>query len=111
MSSSAAETVIRARRVRVTRHELIVELEDGRTIKVPLEWFPRLLHGTDRQRREWKFLGDGEGIRWPSLDEDLTVAGLLRGTARSAAPGNGQRSRPTHRRASRAAKKRARSVR
>lgn len=52
----------------------------GRTISVPLAWFPRLLRATPDQRREWQLLGDGEGIGWPQLDEDLSVAGLLRGT-------------------------------
>jgi hypothetical protein len=54
-------------------------LADGRTIIVPLAWFPRLLHATPEQRRRWELLGDGEGIHWPDVDEDLSVAGLLRG--------------------------------
>lgn len=91
MSTLAVEAVARARQVRVTRDELIVDLQDGRTVAVPLAWFPRLLHGTDRQRRKWELLGDGEGIRWPALDEDLSVAGLLRGTpAPPMVPARGQ---------------------
>jgi hypothetical protein len=72
-------TTARARRVRITRDELVVELQDGRTVSVPLAWFPKLLHATDEQRRKWELLGDGEGISWPAIDEDLSVAGLLRG--------------------------------
>jgi len=80
MSTLALDAAARARDVRVTGDELIVDLQDGRTVSVPLAWFPKLLHATARQRRRWKLLGDGEGIRWPDVDEDLSVAGLLRGT-------------------------------
>ena len=80
MSTLAVEAAARAREVRVTRDELIVALQDGRTVTVPLAWFPKLLHATARQRRRWELPGDGEGIHWPGIDEDLSVAGLLRGT-------------------------------
>jgi len=80
MSTLAVDTAARARHVRITRDELIVELQDGRTVSVPLAWFPKLLHATNGQRRKWELIGDGEGIRWPAIDEDLSVAGLLRGT-------------------------------
>jgi hypothetical protein len=80
MSTLPTGHEVRARRVRITRDALIVTLADGRTVAVPLAWFPKLLHGSARQRRDWELLGDGEGIRWPALDEDLSVAGLLRGT-------------------------------
>ena len=80
MSTLALDSNARARSVRTTRDELIVELQDGRTLTVPLTWFPRLLHATERQRNRWELLGDGEGIHWPDLDEDLSVAGLLRGS-------------------------------
>jgi len=66
--------------VSVTQDELIVDLEDGRRIATPLAWFPLLLHATDAERQEWELLGDGEIIHWPQVDEDLSVAGLLRGT-------------------------------
>ena len=62
---------------RVTDDELIVDLKDGRTISVPLAWFPRLLHGTAAERCNWELLGDGEGIHWPDLDEDLSIDGLI----------------------------------
>ncbi len=91
MSTLAVEAAVRARDVRLTRDELVVDLQDGRTVAVPLAWFPKLLHATDRQRRNWELLGDGEGIHWPALDEDLSVAGLLRGTP--APPLSGARGR------------------
>ena len=80
MSSSAIETSARAREVRTTDDDLIVHLVDGRTIIVPLVWYPRLFNASVEQRRDYRLLGDGEYIRWPQVDEDLTVAGLLRGT-------------------------------
>ena len=70
---------IRVRMVAVTEDELMVGLMDGRTITVPLAWFPRLLNGTAEQRRNWELAGAGYGIHWPDLDEDLTTEGLLRG--------------------------------
>lgn len=80
MSTSATEITARADDVAVTDAELTVSLTDGRTISVPLAWFPRLMDGSPDQRAHWELLGDGEGIHWPELDEDLSVAGLLRGT-------------------------------
>jgi hypothetical protein len=58
---------------------LVVELEDGRTISVPLTWYPRLLHASQKDRDDWQVAGGGFGIHWPTLDEDLSVDGLLRG--------------------------------
>jgi Protein of unknown function (DUF2442) len=80
MRSLAVEPNPRAHHVECTEDELVVYLLDGRTISVPLAWFPRLLHATREQRSMWELLGDREGIHWPQLDEDLSVAGLLRGT-------------------------------
>jgi hypothetical protein len=77
--SSSVEVIPLAQDVRVTEDELIVPLVDGRTISVPLAWFPRLLHATPQQRSRFELLGDGDGIHWPELDEDISVAGLLRG--------------------------------
>ena len=65
--------------VRVTQDERTVQLEDGRTLAVPLVWYPRLLHGSKRERARWRFIGRGIGIHWPSLDEDISVEGLLAG--------------------------------
>jgi len=58
---------------------LIVDLADGRTITVPLAWFPRLAHGTPAERANWRLIGGGVGIHWPDLDEDISVESLLAG--------------------------------
>lgn len=73
----------RVKEVRLTEDELIVGLLDGRTISVPLTWFPRLLHGTTEERSNWRIAGAGYGIHWPELDEDLSTEGLLRGAPAS----------------------------
>jgi hypothetical protein len=65
--------------VSVTEDSLVVELVDGRTVTVPVTWYPRLAHGTSAERANWRFIGDGEGIHWPDLDEDISVEGLLAG--------------------------------
>ena len=65
--------------VRFTEDELRVTLMDGRTISAPLAWYPRLLHATKRQRKNWRACGAGYGIHWPDIDEDLSTEGLLRG--------------------------------
>ncbi len=79
MSSSAPSVDPRAKQVTVTEDELSVLLADGRRISVPLAWYPRLLQATPQQRQRFELLGDGYGIHWPDIDEDLSVAGLLRG--------------------------------
>jgi hypothetical protein len=84
MSSSVVEANPRAQDVLVTEDELTVSLADGRRVSVPLAWFPRLLHASPAQRSNWQLLGDGEGIHWPDVDEDVSVAGILRGTPASA---------------------------
>jgi len=68
-----------ARNVSVSDDALVVDLKDGRTITAPLAWFPRLAHGAPRERATWRFIGGGEGIHWPDLDEGISVAGLLAG--------------------------------
>jgi hypothetical protein len=70
---------IRVRTVSIDADELTVALMDGRTISVPLAWYPRLLAGTPEQRRVWEMAGGGYGIHWPELDEDLSTEGLLAG--------------------------------
>ena len=70
----------RAKNVEVSDDDLIVDLVDGRKLCVPLVWFPKLLHAKPAARKKWELLGDGVGIHWPDVDEDLSVAGLLRGT-------------------------------
>jgi hypothetical protein len=57
--------------------ELTVVLEDGRSVSVPLVWFPRLLRATRKQRKEWEFIGGGVGIHWEEIDEDISIASLL----------------------------------
>jgi hypothetical protein len=69
----------RVRDVRFTDDAISVDLFDGRTIMVPLAWYPRLLHATPEQRKNWKIAGAGYGIHWPDIDEDLTTQGLLQG--------------------------------
>jgi len=68
-----------AQSVWFTDESMVVQLDDGRAISVPLTWFPRLLHGTPDERGEYELIGDGEGIHWPRLDEDISVEGLLAG--------------------------------
>jgi hypothetical protein len=65
--------------VRVDENLLTVDLADGRTLAVPLVWFPRLVDATPEQRANWQLAGAGFGIHWPDIDEDLSSAGLLRG--------------------------------
>jgi len=80
MSSSPVDTgIAQAQRVSVTEDTLIVDLIDGRSVSVPLSWFPRLVHGTAEGRKNWRLIGRGEGIHWPDLDEDISVADLLAG--------------------------------
>jgi hypothetical protein len=64
--------------VTVLDDRLIVVLADGRELATPLAWFPRLLEATPEQRRNWRFIGRGHGIHWPDVDEDISVASLLR---------------------------------
>jgi hypothetical protein len=87
MTSLVPDGEPRAHTVRVTDDELVVQLVDGRRLGVPLALFPRLLHATSEQREKYELLGDGEGIHWPDLNEDLSVAGLLRGTPAPGAAG------------------------
>lgn len=76
LTKVADERVLDAR---CDAHSLIVDLMDGRTISVPLAWYPRLLHASAEQRAYWELCGGGYGIHWPDLDEDLSTEGLLRG--------------------------------
>ena len=80
MRTSAAEARSPlAIRARIVEESVIVELRDGRTVTAPLAWYPRLLHGTARERRNWRLIGGGVGIHWPDLDEDLSVEAILAG--------------------------------
>ena len=71
----------RANGVQITDDTLTVDLTDGRSVSVPLEWYPRLFHGTPAERQNCRLIGDGEGIHWQDLDEDLSIEGLLAGRA------------------------------
>ncbi len=79
MTSSTAPLTPRAVDVAVTNDELIVQLVDGRRIATPIAWCPRLRHATPAERARFELLGDGLGIHWPDIDEDLSIDGLLRG--------------------------------
>ena len=83
MSISQIKPGERVKDVHFTEDSLSVDLVDGRTISVPLAWYPRLLHATAEQRNNWKLAGGGFGIHWPDIDEDLSTEGLLRGAPAS----------------------------
>lgn len=78
-SGTDAGPTVFARHVRFTAERLVVELTDGREIAVPLDWYPRLWHGTPEERQNWALIGDGDGIHWPDLDEDLSVESIVAG--------------------------------
>jgi len=79
MSTLAVEFHPQAQNIICSDTAITVELVDGRTISAPLVWFPRLSRASKEQLNNWELLGDGEGIHWPDLDEDLSVSGLLTG--------------------------------
>lgn len=79
MNVSAKIADERVSNVRCDEDSLIVDLMDGRTISVPLAWYPRLASATPEQRANWTVAGGGFGIHWPDIDEDLSTEGLLRG--------------------------------
>ena len=80
MTTSPIELLVaRAMQVSLSEDALSVDLADGRTIAAPLAWFPRLLHGRPEERQNWRLIGDGQGIHWPDLDEDISLENLLLG--------------------------------
>lgn len=80
MSTSAVELEISfAEDVTVSDDTLSVDLSDGRSISVPLAWYPRLLHASSAERKRWRLIGRGVGIHWDDLDEDISIEGLLAG--------------------------------
>jgi hypothetical protein len=80
MNSLVIETRAAAvQHVTVTEDSLMVDLVDGRTVSVPLAWYPRLLHGQPEERANWRIIGQGEGIHWPELDEDISAENILLG--------------------------------
>lgn len=85
-SSTTGTSEAAARDVRVTDEALVVELVDGRTVSVPLAWYPRLVHGSEEERNRWRLIGRGEGVHWPDLDEDISVEDLLAGRGSGETP-------------------------
>jgi hypothetical protein len=81
----------RAQRVSVSEDTLTVDLQDGRTVSVPIAWYPRLANGTREERQNWRLIGSGQGIHWPDLDEDISVEGLLLGHPSNESPKSIQR--------------------
>ena len=79
MSTLEIERDVFAESVSFSADAMIVNLDDGRALSIPLAWYPRLLNGTPQERGKYELIGDGEGIHWPALDEDISVEGLLAG--------------------------------
>jgi hypothetical protein len=80
MNTLAVEIRIpEALNISLTDDTLSVDLSDGRSISVPIEWYPRLLHASEQERNNWRLVGKGQGIHWEDIDEDISVEGLLAG--------------------------------
>lgn len=79
MTTSTLIRTALVRKVRVKTDSLVVDFDDGRSLSLPLAWYPRLLHGTARERSTYRLIGRGEGVHWPLLDEDLSAEGFLAG--------------------------------
>lgn len=87
MTSSAFDLKIPAAvAVRLSNDTLTVDTSDGRSVSVPLDWFPRLRHATSSERENWRLIGNGVGLHWPDLDEDVSVESLIRGEASAERP-------------------------
>lgn len=79
MTTLAPNKTVLVLGVRVTDDTLVVDFDDGRSVSLPLAWYPRLQRGTEKERAAWRLCGAGQGIHWPLLDEDLSAEGLLAG--------------------------------
>jgi hypothetical protein len=79
MNTSTVEINAAIQHVEVTEDSLVVDLTDGRTVSLPIAWYPRLMHGTPEERRHCCLIGRGEGVHWPDLDEDISVENILLG--------------------------------
>jgi len=79
MNTLTIESKAAIQHVEVTEDSLVVDLADGRTVSVPVAWYPRLMHGTPEERSHWRIIGKGEGIHWPDLDEDISAENILFG--------------------------------
>ena len=84
--STTEISVSEAMTVAVTEDTLTADLSDGRTISVPLAWYPRLVHATPAERSNWELIGGGQGVHWPDLDEDISVENLLAGRKSGESP-------------------------
>ena len=93
MSSSRVKAPVAPRAVSVECTDTVftVVLADGRSISIPLDWYPRLAHGRPDERMNWEIIGDGDGIHWPALDEDIGVEGLLEGLRSAESPASFER--------------------
>ena len=99
--NTAPNSEARIKSVRVTSDEIIADLVDGRVISVPLAWSWRLSDATPAQRAKWRLIGDGHGVHWPDVDEDISAEGMLNGTPAPRPPhrvGNGKSMGPANRR-------------
>ena len=90
-SAAATPTPPRVRSVTVTDDTLTLDLDDGRTMSVPIGWYPRLAHGTMEEISNYEISGQGQGIHWPDLDEDIGVEGLLHGKKSTESPASFER--------------------
>lgn len=77
--TTSIDDVVTAKRIDVTDFALTVYLSDGRSISIPLEWYPRLAHATAEEQNDWRLIGGGIGIHWPLIEEDISVSALLEG--------------------------------
>ena len=90
-TNSAVVTLARVMKVEVTDDTLSIDLEDGRSVSVPIGWYPRLANGTPEERANLQISGGGYGVHWPDLDEDIGVEGLLLGKHSSESPSSFER--------------------
>ena len=97
-TSTVATEAAAAKHVKVTARALIVDLRDGRMVSVPLSWYPRLAEATPSERQSWELIGAGIGIHWPTLDEDISVEGLLQGLPSAESRGSLNRWRTSRKR-------------
>lgn len=79
MSSLAVEREVKAFDIKFSSDFFVVALSDGRTLTIPLVWYPRLVHATETERQHYEFIGNGEGIHWSDLDEDISISALIAG--------------------------------
>jgi hypothetical protein len=84
----AEPRIVAIESVAVTEDDLVTDFEDGRRISLPLAWYPRLLHATPAERSNWRLVGNGEGVHWPDLDEDVSAENLILGQSSRASQGS-----------------------